>query len=959
MVAPRRPAADTRTGLVRVLAAWCLAVLMAACGGGDAPASDAGVETAAGRVAAATPASQQQVAATEGVASMSGPAQPFVTAPKIAAGSIDNVALKADGTIWVWGRFHGFAPLQVGGPLGALPVVAIAGPADPPFALALTRDGAVWTWSMQSSGSAGILQPVVGVGGTGTLTGVTALAPGVASHSMVLKSDGTVLAWGQNEAGALGNGSTTYSATPVPVQGPGGIGLLDDVSAVARGGNHSLALKSDGTVRAWGGNAAGQLGNHGVVDSAVPVQVVGAGGTGFLSGVTAVAAGTDFSLALKGDGTVWAWGGNVDGMLGNNGTDPSPYPVQVAGPGGAGVLSGVTAISAGRHHALALKNDGTVWAWGANADGTLGNDSTVPSRFPVQVVGPMGAGVLSGITAVSGGAQHSLALKGDGSVWAWGYNSGELGNPPPAPGFGWSLVPVQVRGPDGVGFLNLGAAAPPVLATSVSSIDFGFVTVGTTRERTLVLSNAGPSTLTGSLTVGAPFFVVGNSSFQLGAGASARITIAFSAAVASRVAGTLEIRSNAGDRSIDVVAMGVAPPQVAPRIDRIAGPLPAGAVVAIGGAHFGASPGRLSIGGIEVTSIEFWGDRGIRARIPAGVHAGWQTVGVTTSAGSDRRRLHVLPPTPHLVRLDERRVTPGSDLVVDGYHLGAEQATSRITIKDVEASVVRWSDTRVVVRVPDLPAGRWPLEVVTPQGSATRWVVVRDEPVQVRYGPCLPAAAEACPPMAGFAAGRRGETASLQFENTADRWYEVRVTPSAAAAVTLPPGPLWLGPGGSIALHRAVLPASAAVKIELTASSELAVMLQALDLLAQVCAEVVRPGACPTLPLDSPDPLTLAVVQALLANPALADAAADLQAALAAGFHVKAVDAMAVFVKEALKSAGAIEPFAHLGFDREVLVRCQHGLWHTALAHRVGSTLAYRAVYADAPTTGAMTFRSR
>ncbi|MEO8805254.1 MAG: choice-of-anchor D domain-containing protein [Burkholderiaceae bacterium] len=965
-------AAGFRTAHVGTVAALCFFALLAACGGGDSPASKPGSAAMAGRESAPVrPAPDTRTAASGGAERESRRAQPsaatapFVTLPKIEAGTIDNLALKSDGTVWMWGRFHGFAPVQVGPCCGTqFDVTAITGPSYSAFAYALTSDGTVWTWSVQTSGGARNPVPMVGAGGTGTLTGVTAFAAGIANHELVLKIDGTVWAWGINESGELGTGNTTDTFAPVQVVGPGGIGLLGDVSAVARGGNHSLALKSDGTVWAWGGNADGKLGNNSIIDSSAPVQVVGADGTGVLSGVTAVAGGTDFSLALKRDGTVWAWGANGDGRLGNNSTVPSPFPVQVVGASGAGLLTGVTAIAAGRYHALALKNDGTVWAWGANGDGRLGNNSTVPSPFPVQVVGAGGAGVLSSITAISGGEQHSLALKSDGSLWAWGVNGrpgfgqgGQLGIPPSDEGPPWSLVPVQVHGPGDVGFLNLGVATAPVLTTSAASLDFGFVTVGTTRERTFVMSNSGPSVLSGSLAVGAPFFVVGNSAFQLAAGESATVTIGFSASVASRLEGTLDIQSNAGTSSIDVVAMGVAPPAFAPEIDRIAGPLPVGGVVTISGANFGASPGRLSIGGIEVGAIEFWGDLSIRARIPAGVHAGSQPVVVTTSAGSDRRRLLVLPPTPYLARLDEPRVTPGSELVVDGYNLGAQQATSRITIKHIEATVLRWSDTRIVVRVPDVPTGRWPLEVVTAEGSATRSVMVQDVPVLTRYGPCLPTSAETCPPIAGFANERRAH-ASLQFENTSDRWYEVLVTPSAAAVVTLPTGPLWLGPGGNMTLDRVLLPASASVKVELASATKLAVMLQTLDLLAKVCAEFAHGGGCPTLPLDTPNSRTLAAVQALLANPALVDAAAALQGALVAGFYVKAVDATAVFVNE-IQKAGAVEPFVLPGSERAALARFERDLARPAFAYRVGSTLSQWAVFANAPISGSMTFTSR
>jgi Regulator of chromosome condensation (RCC1) repeat/Carboxypeptidase regulatory-like domain len=141
-------------------------------------------------------------------------------------------------------------------------------------------------------------------------------------------------------------------------------------------------------------------------------------------------AASNFTVFLKGDGTVWAWGSNSNGQLGNGTTTDSSTPVQVSG------LSGVTAVAAGSAHAIALKGDGTVWAWGSNSNGQLGNGTTTDSSTPVQVSG------LSGVTAVAAGSAYTIALKGDGTVWAWGSNSnGQLGN-----GTTDSLSPVPVPG---------------------------------------------------------------------------------------------------------------------------------------------------------------------------------------------------------------------------------------------------------------------------------------------------------------------------------------------------------------------------------------------------------------------------------------------------------------------------------------------------------------------------------
>ncbi|HQB30185.1 MAG TPA: hypothetical protein PLO86_05410, partial [Syntrophales bacterium] len=192
-----------------------------------------------------------------------------------------------------------------------------------------------------------------------------AVAGGMA-YTIALKNNGTVWAWGHNNDGQLGDDTATDRWTPVQVKGPGGIGFLDDVTAIAAGHDHTAALKDDGTVWTWGKNHLGQLGDNTTEDRQSPVQVKGPGGTGFPDDVTDVAAGLDHTVALKDDGTVWAWGGNGSGQLGDNTTTARNTPVQVVGPGGVGLLTGVRAVATRYRHTVVLKNDGTVWAWGDN-----------------------------------------------------------------------------------------------------------------------------------------------------------------------------------------------------------------------------------------------------------------------------------------------------------------------------------------------------------------------------------------------------------------------------------------------------------------------------------------------------------------------------------------------------------------------------------------------------------------
>jgi alpha-tubulin suppressor-like RCC1 family protein len=238
-------------------------------------------------------------------------------------------------------------------------------------------------------------------------------------------------AWGLNDDGQLGNGSTTgpehclvskiehaCSITPLLVS------EASEVTAVAAGKSHSLALLSNGTVEAWGRNSSGQLGIGTTVGSDVPVPVAS------LSEVTAIAAGTVHSLALLSNGTVEAWGGNETGELGNGTTTSSDVPVTVTG------LSGVVAIAAGDGYSLALLKNGTVEAWGLNEVGELGSGtSTGPEHCLFNNVEhpcstkPIAVTSLTGVTAISAGFAHSLALLATGTVKSWGFNNfGQLGD---------------------------------------------------------------------------------------------------------------------------------------------------------------------------------------------------------------------------------------------------------------------------------------------------------------------------------------------------------------------------------------------------------------------------------------------------------------------------------------------------------------------------------------------------
>ena len=252
-----------------------------------------------------------------------------------------------------------------------------------------------------------------------SLTGITAIGAGF-GHSVALKDDGTVWAWGDNGYNQFGDGTAISSNVPVRIPS------LANITAIAAGGYHTIAIKNDKTVWACGYNYYGQVGNgSAAITIEVPVQVSS------LTGITTVAAGIYHSIALKSDGSFWIWGFNVYGQLGNGTNTQSNVPLLISS------MTDVSAIAGGEHHTLALKKDGTVWAWGWNVNGQLGDGTNTNSNTPVQITS------LSGISAIAAGYEHSLFLKNDNSVWSCGKNSdGQLGDGTVT----GSNVPVMVTG---------------------------------------------------------------------------------------------------------------------------------------------------------------------------------------------------------------------------------------------------------------------------------------------------------------------------------------------------------------------------------------------------------------------------------------------------------------------------------------------------------------------------------
>ncbi len=248
---------------------------------------------------------------------------------------------------------------------------------------------------------------------------------GGSDHSLALLEDSTVVAWGYNAYGQLGDGTTGEQDYPVAVV-DGNNTPITGVVTVAAGANHSLALLDDGTMLAWGHNGYGQLGDGTTGSKIHPVAVITEEGEP-LNGIIAIAAGEGVSMALRSDGTVWAWGTNTYGQLGDMTTVSHSYPSRVLDERGW-ALTGIIDIAAGFTHALGLHKNGGALSWGYNFYGQLGDGSITDRHHAVRVMTSSGEQVTD-LADIVAGKWHTMALNSAGSVLAWGRNnSGQLGN---------------------------------------------------------------------------------------------------------------------------------------------------------------------------------------------------------------------------------------------------------------------------------------------------------------------------------------------------------------------------------------------------------------------------------------------------------------------------------------------------------------------------------------------------
>lgn len=359
---------------------------------------------------------------------------------KVVGGHGHTIAIQSDGTVLAWGdNAYGqlgdgtnlslFHPVDVVDDMG-IPIADIRDIAASMHTLALKTDGTMLAWGKNHNGQLGdgtredSAHPITVVDSNGaTVSGVQSIAVGQ-SHNLALLDDGSVISWGLNSSGQLGNGTNGREGHPVAVTDENGVSITG-IQSISAGDYHSLALRSDGMVYSWGDNWVGELGDYTDIGRYNPVLVLDESGNP-VTGVQEISAGPDYNVAVKTDGTVLVWGsGSYIRQFGNGASFNLYYAAVVTDEHGT-QIDNIQDIAAGSDFVLMHHADGTILAWGSNAQGALGTGTY--SDYPVSVIGIDG-NPFGGVASISAGYSYSLALLNNGEVWAWGSNQqGQLSN---------------------------------------------------------------------------------------------------------------------------------------------------------------------------------------------------------------------------------------------------------------------------------------------------------------------------------------------------------------------------------------------------------------------------------------------------------------------------------------------------------------------------------------------------
>ena len=337
---------------------------------------------------------------------------------QVACGSSNTAAIKTDGTLWMWGNNSNGSIGDNSTTHKSSPVQTIAGGTNwkqvssgSVCTAAIKTDGTLWTWGVNQYGQLGDNSITQKSSPAQTIAGGTNWKQVSCGqfHMAAIKTDGTLWTWGINTRGQLGDNSTTYKSSPVQTIAGG-----TNWKQVSCGGMNTTAIKTDGTLWTWGYNNFGQLGDNSITQKSSPAQTI-AGGTNWKQ----VSCGQFHMAAIKTDGTLWTWGINTRGQLGDNSVTGRSSPVQTIAGG-----TNWKQVSCGGMNTTAIKTDGTLWCCGYNTYGQVGDNTITHRSSPVQTV----AGGTNWKTAYTGTDVNS-AIKTDGTFWVWGRNQfGQLGD---------------------------------------------------------------------------------------------------------------------------------------------------------------------------------------------------------------------------------------------------------------------------------------------------------------------------------------------------------------------------------------------------------------------------------------------------------------------------------------------------------------------------------------------------
>ena len=324
------------------------------------------------------------------------------------AGHSYTMAIRADGSLWSWGHNHSGQLGDETWPGRHLPARVrldtdwISVSAGDNNTIAIGVDGSLWTWGA-GFGFAG--------GQVGTDTDWVSVSAG-SGYKMAIRTDRSLWAWGANNHGQLGDGTTENRHAPIQ------IGLDTDWASVSAGDTHTMAIRTDGSLWAWGTNISGELGDGTTEDRHTPIRIgLDSDWVSVSAGARVGWIGASYTVAIRLDGSLWAWGSNFQGQLGDGTFENRHTPVQI------GLDTNWISVLAGGLHTTAIRADGSLWTWGGNQFGQLGNGTTNGTNFPVRV------GVYTDWVSFSAGVTHTTAIRADGSLWAWGgNNSGQLGD---------------------------------------------------------------------------------------------------------------------------------------------------------------------------------------------------------------------------------------------------------------------------------------------------------------------------------------------------------------------------------------------------------------------------------------------------------------------------------------------------------------------------------------------------